>query len=217
VCDHEKHGVAGVEVFPKQPRLPPDGLGNWARVPGPHHTRPVWAEAWDGRRWVAGEDAIEIILGCTGDSPSLIPAAVVVPPPPRPAGLVVTNLPERTAAAAQVGSPERMTDTEVALACLEAIDNTAGGGRHYDEWLAVGMVLHDLDAGPAMLGEWVAWSRRSAKHVEGVCEAKWPTFGTRSGWTLGSLVKWARDAGVEVFPTKNNNNGGPSGEKGRAA
>ena len=61
------------------------------------------------------------------------------------------------------------------------------------------MVLHDLDPSSAMLQQWVAWSRRSGKHVEGVCEHKWCTFGSRSGWTLGSLVKWARDGGTDVY------------------
>jgi hypothetical protein len=89
-----------------------------------------------------------------------------------------------------------MTDTEVALACLRAIDNS-GDGRHYDQWLAVGMVLHDLDR--SLLGDWIAWSRRSAKHVDGVCEAKWGTFGGRSGRTVGSLVQWAREGGTDVF------------------
>jgi hypothetical protein len=198
VSDHDDHGVAEVEIFPKQPRVRPDGFGNWARMPGLHHSRPVWTKVWDGNRWTAGEQAVQVILARQGDPADLIPPDVVAPPPPQSAGLVITNLPDPTLQANHPVAQERMSDTQVALACLAAIDN-GGEGVHYNTWIAVGMALHSVDSGSSMLDAWVAWSRQSGKHVEGVCQTKWSSFGRRSGWTLGSLVKWARDAGTDVF------------------
>jgi hypothetical protein len=142
VADHPDHGVDEPEVFPKQANVEPDGFGNWARVPGLHHSRPVWAKVWDGTIWLAGEDAVRFVLGLTGDLPDLIPPNVIVPPPRRPAGLVVTNLPDEQPRPAAIAG-ERMTDVEVALACLAAIDNS-GQGRHYDQWLGVGSLRQVL-------------------------------------------------------------------------
>lgn len=205
VSDHRRQGIVDVEVFPKQPRLEPGAFGNWARIPGRHHTRPVWPLVWRRDGWVGGEEAVQIVLASRGDSPTLIPPQIVAPPPRHAAGVVITNLPDRTLGPTHANTRRgsRMSDAQIAQACLQCIDNSVGGGRHYNEWIAVGMVLHDIEPSAAMLAEWIAWSRRSSKHVEGACEAKWPTFGRRSGWTLGSLVKWARDGGAQIFPTSN--------------
>jgi putative DNA primase/helicase len=69
------------EQFPKQPDLDGIPLGNWLRLPGRHHTRDVWAEAFDGERWLAGADAVAWLLSFTGDDPALVPAC---PPPVKP-------------------------------------------------------------------------------------------------------------------------------------
>ncbi len=191
-------GASDVEIFPKQSRIEPDGFGNWARAPGRHHTREVWSKVWEGKRWLEGEDAVLHLLGLTGDSPTLIPPSVMAPPPRQAAGIVLVNLPELKPSSSTGTDDRRMTDAEVALACLDSIDNS-GDGCHYDRWLAVGMVLHDLDASGVMLDRWVAWSRKSSKHKDGVCEHKWSSFGSRSGWTVGSLVAWAREGGTNVF------------------
>jgi hypothetical protein len=197
VADADLLGVSDVEIFPKQPRIEPDGFGNWARVLGRHHTRDLWSKVWDGGHWLAGEAAVRHILNVAGDSAALIPPHVVAPPPRQAAGVVLVNLPEPRPSSNVSGSG-RMTDTEVALACLNAIDN-CGKGCHYDRWIVVGMVLHDLDFSSSMLDRWVQWSRRSNKHRDGVCESKWSSFGSRTGWTVGSLVAWARESGTDVF------------------
>jgi hypothetical protein len=80
--DHAQYGLpVRPEVFPKQPRIPEGGYGNWLRLVGRHHTRPHWPEVWDGRRWLSGSEAVAFILALTGDPPSLILAEVSAAPP----------------------------------------------------------------------------------------------------------------------------------------
>lgn len=44
----------------------------------------------------------------------------------------------------------------------------------YEEWLAVGMALHQVDE--SLLDAWIAWSAQADNFQEGVCEEKWRTF-----------------------------------------
>ena len=44
----------------------------------------------------------------------------------------------------------------------------------YDEWLTIGMALHQVD--DCLLKEWVDWSSQSDNFEEGACEQKWSTF-----------------------------------------
>jgi P4 family phage/plasmid primase-like protien len=44
----------------------------------------------------------------------------------------------------------------------------------YEEWLAVGMALHQVD--DALLKDWVEWSAQVPNFQPGVCESKWRTF-----------------------------------------
>lgn len=60
------------EVFPKQEGGKP--WGSFMRLPGRHHTRPVWARVWDGAAWVEGGAAVAHILSLTGDPAELIPS-----------------------------------------------------------------------------------------------------------------------------------------------
>jgi hypothetical protein len=83
--DFAAHGLpVRPEVFPKQPMIREGGFGNWLRLPGRHHTRPYWSDAWDGEHWLAGAEAVAHILTLGGDPPDLIPPDVQ-PAPPRPA------------------------------------------------------------------------------------------------------------------------------------
>lgn len=70
------------EHFPKQPAVLPGKYGNWLRLPGRHHTRDSWTEAFDGSDWLSGAACVEWLLSFAGDAPALVPAA---PPPPPPA------------------------------------------------------------------------------------------------------------------------------------
>ena len=50
------------EIFPKQPHLENGKLGNWVRLPGLHHTYDYYTQVWDGKKWLDGEGAIDLIL-----------------------------------------------------------------------------------------------------------------------------------------------------------
>jgi len=44
----------------------------------------------------------------------------------------------------------------------------------YEEWLAVGMSLHQID--DSLLEAWIEWSSQSEHFEDGACEQKWSTF-----------------------------------------
>lgn len=44
----------------------------------------------------------------------------------------------------------------------------------YEEWLAVGMALHQID--DSLLESWIEWSAQSEHFEDGACEQKWSTF-----------------------------------------
>jgi phage/plasmid-associated DNA primase len=44
----------------------------------------------------------------------------------------------------------------------------------YEEWLAIGMALHQVD--DSLLQDWVEWSAQAPNFQPGVCEDKWRTF-----------------------------------------
>jgi putative DNA primase/helicase len=81
--------VAGtaVESYPKQVSTRradgTDGYGNWLRVVGRHHTRPEWAQVWDGAAWLEGAAAVAHVLSLTGDE------VILSVPEPDPEPLVV--------------------------------------------------------------------------------------------------------------------------------
>lgn len=65
----------------------------------------------------------------------------------------------------------------------------------YDEWLEVGMALHESGL-PVTV--WDEWSRRdAARYHEGECERKWAGFGNGAGERVGSgtVVEMARRGG----------------------
>ena len=44
----------------------------------------------------------------------------------------------------------------------------------YEEWLAVGMALHQID--DELLADWIEWSAQAPNFEDGVCEEKWGSF-----------------------------------------
>ena len=82
-------------------------------------------------------------------------------------------------------------EIESALAVLDPDES-------YDQWLQIGMALHDFDPG-AGLELWDAWSRRGNKYKPGETAAKWASFGNTPAngprITLRTLFARARDAG----------------------
>jgi hypothetical protein len=86
-ADHRKVGLnKPPEQYPKQAdvRKCAKRLGNWIRLPGRHYKRAYWSEIFDGTRWLAGHDAIDLMLSLTGDDSGLIPDIPPATPPPRP-------------------------------------------------------------------------------------------------------------------------------------
>jgi hypothetical protein len=72
----------------------------------------------------------------------------------------------------------------------------------YNPWLQVGMALREL--GDAGLQLWQWWSEASPKYKVGDCQDKWPTFqpgAECNGYTLASLLAWARDDAGEPVST----------------
>ena len=61
------------ELFPKQRELKPDQFGNWLRLPGRHHTLDHWTRVWNGSRWLAGNQAIQLILDAGLNSEDQVP------------------------------------------------------------------------------------------------------------------------------------------------
>ena len=49
----------------------------------------------------------------------------------------------------------------------------------YEEWLAVGMCLHQVD--DCLFVDWVEWSQKAPNFEDGVCEAKWRSFERQPG------------------------------------
>lgn len=75
------------EVFPKQASITTTAkqAGNYARLIGRHHKRHYHPEIYNGEGWLRNEEAVQYLLGLSGQVPSLIPqeSLCFVPPPKR--------------------------------------------------------------------------------------------------------------------------------------
>jgi hypothetical protein len=210
------------ETFPKQECIPADGCGNWLRLIGRHHTNEHWARVWNGNTFLEGADAVDFVLGITGDSPSLIPTDAVPLPnlqsatatkqeheiPSSTAEMSTEELaalfppsPERKQQPPPEESPER--NREVMLQALLHVPNGPGvpyeGPSKSPSWLCMGMAIHSVDNTEAGLKIWEDWSAqcREKHNKKCTCAAKWASFGNFSGKriTIGSLIMWARANG----------------------
>lgn len=194
VADYATHGLAAApEVFPKQREISEGEFGNWARLPGRHHTEHHWSKVFDpkARTLVEGAAAIALILRHWGDPADLVPE---VAPQPKPAPAAPPPRRRREP------RPGQRTDADVARECLDHISPI----DNYDEWLNIGMALHHAGADVA---DWDAWSRRNpVKYREGECEKKWPTFSASRGnsVTIATLITLARQNGYEPYPKGQN-------------
>jgi hypothetical protein len=93
---------------------------------------------------------------------------------------------------------------DLALSALAGLNPQRAAA--YEPWIQVGMALHSVDAGGAMLNAWDEWSRQCPeKYQVGACAGKWASFNQGGGITLGSLIHWAMDDGWTL----------PSGGQGR--
>jgi hypothetical protein len=179
-ADYKRHGLtAPVEVFPKQAAIKPGGCGNWLRLPGRHHTRDHWSTVWDGSRWLAGEAAVEYLLGFTGDPAGLVPDEPAPPRPPRPSAF------EMWARKSRRGGGSLPARIAAYLAKLPNLGE--GQGRddvayHFAAWMVRDLGLSDSSAlvwlerwdagnsppkGRERLAEILANAHRYGRNVEG--------------------------------------------------
>jgi hypothetical protein len=79
------------------------------------------------------------------------------------------------------------------LDCIDPQQRTS-----YDDWLAVGMALHNTD--PGLLTAWVDWARPMDNFDEAEHLRKWESFGKSNrtgGRTIRSLHFWAKEGGYK--------------------
>jgi hypothetical protein len=108
---------------------------------------------------------------------------VLAPPKPKP---------QRRPARGRAAVASRATSAQIEE-LLRWIDPAP---LHYDDWLRVGMALHD--AGEP-LDTWESWSQHSPKHDDSDMQRRWESFGrTIAGVTLGTLFKMAQDGGADL-------------------
>jgi len=84
----------------------------------------------------------------------------------------------------------------VALTALELLEHINPALLDYQEWVSVGMALHEAGHTAA---DWDNWSKRDAgRYHQGECFRKWGSFhGSSTPVTSGTLVALARDQGWE--------------------
>jgi hypothetical protein len=203
------------ECFPKQDEIAPPGsakgsFGNWVRIPGRHPKRDHWATVWDGTEFVSGDEAIDIILDATGDSPQLIPAqaAEFERDARRPPGDQQADKPR---SARQLAGDARLAKEALAYLGKGKQDEL---GRDiledYDAWLRIGACLHGL--GDVGLEIWDEWSRQGSSYQEGACKAKWETFSEDRAVKarLGTLLWLAQRLGWDGLAKKEGKNTTPA-------
>ncbi len=211
------------ETFPKQARISGDGCGNWLRLIGRHHTSDHWARVWDGRIFLEGADAVEFVLGITGDSPSLIPTDAM-PAQGLQSETSKTNEQENPSSTAGMSEeelaalfepsfPDRQSDPppedsqerngEIMLEALQHVPNGPTvpyeGTSKAPSWLGIGMATHSVDPTESGLKAWEEWSAhcREKHNKKCTCREKWASFGKFNGQKigLGSLIMWAKANG----------------------
>lgn len=151
-ADYRAAGLdARPETYPKQldVRRCSKGLGSWLRLPGRHHRRPYWSEVWAGSRWLAGHDAIDLLLSLTGDDPGLIPA---IPEETQRQGRRATTLRGRAGTGALSRRIERYMARLPHLAEGQGRDGVA---YSFAAWLVRDMALPD-DSAADWLARWDA-------------------------------------------------------------
>ena len=104
-------------------------------------------------------------------------------------------------------------ERQTALDALDALKPHRADG--YEDWLSVGMALHDTD--DSLLADWDRWSRDRCpeKYDEQACRDKWDSFERGNGKTLGSLIYWAREDGWggPHYSSRNGNGQLPTNDK----
>ena len=68
--------------------------------------------------------------------------------------------------------------------------------NNYDSWIALGFCLHNID--DRLLKDWIDFSKKSNKYVEGECEAMWDNM-DNEGLGFGSLCLWGKEDNPVMF------------------
>lgn len=88
------------------------------------------------------------------------------------------------------------SDADDRARAVEALNHLCRNrATSYETWIHVGMALHSV--ADDLVDAWDQWSRSCPdKYKEGECAKKWKSFSRGSGFTIGSLLHWAKsDAG----------------------
>ena len=73
------------------------------------------------------------------------------------------------------------------------------GNKHsegYNAWIRLGWCLHNIDH--RLLADWIEFSKRSEKYLEGECEQEWNMM-NNDGLGLGTLFLWAKEDNLSKF------------------
>jgi hypothetical protein len=182
----------GIEVFPKQDSIGPDGVGSMVWLPW-------WHGAAEGCNQFHRFDDLGNLEPYAPDDFALVAAAELASAlgqidAPRKAHAETTGKAERWGPRAQragPGRPRGPAAVALALAALRLLDPRRTVG--YADWLHVGMALQAVDSSEAMLRAWDEWSQScEAKYEPGVCADKWASFRAGGGLGLTDLLRWAR-------------------------
>lgn len=87
--------------------------------------------------------------------------------------------------------PTRAQEIKIVKAALAALKPERADD--YEMWILVGMSMHSVDSGPAMLHLWIEWSRQSPKFREGECAEKWRGFRPDGDVGLPTLTRMAQE------------------------
>ena len=66
----------------------------------------------------------------------------------------------------------------------------------YSTWIELGFCLHNISH--ELLKEWINFSKRSTKFIEGECDKEWKKF-KNDGLTIASLHRWSRTDNIERY------------------
>lgn len=106
-------------------------------------------------------------------------------------------LPEKKRSGKDKSGSTSKSDQKIAKQCLTHIDPKRAD--RYEDWLNVGIALHNVGL---CCGVWDEWSKQSDKYQADVCESKWGSFdGHRDRpLSVASLIQWAKEDNEGELP-----------------
>lgn len=98
----------------------------------------------------------------------------------------------------KTATPETLEHVKELVKCLNEARSD-----NYQSWISVGWALHNIDY--SLLDEWIAFSKKSSKFEEGVCEHEWE-YMRSEGLGMGSIRMWARHDNPKLYTQVINKN-----------